>query len=111
MATVMINGKAVEVKGVSIEKLTTERPQGSKGEGVTAAIRQLIDAAASDKTPHGVLVTELEKTLKKLFPSLVGQARQRVTNFVRNSNGKYLQLWDEETGKRTVVRADAAKRK
>jgi hypothetical protein len=103
MSKVVVNGKEVEIIGVSVEKLTTEKPAGiGEGKGISGAIRAMIDAEA--KVGNGVPITVLADNLVKAFPALKGQQRQRVENCVKNSNGKYEKRWDKVTGLVAVVR-------
>jgi hypothetical protein len=115
MAKVIINGKTVDVEGVSVEKLTEARPNGGYREGVSSFIKQVIDEVS--KQGQAITISKLEKLVAfnfterdkdgkmiKEFPE--GQARVRINNLVRNSNGVYIKEWSEG-GLRTVRRAVA----
>jgi hypothetical protein len=102
MASITINGKTVEIKGVTTDKLVSERPAGSGGKGISGAIKAMIEAAADEKIAP--TISELSKKIVELFPDLPkGQQRQRVENTIRNSNGRYVKKWNAD-GMAVVVR-------
>lgn len=103
--TVMVNGKAVELEGISFQSISTTQLEG-QNTGVSAFIRSTIEEAAKQKTAvkittlAALLVTtfsvseEEKKAGKKGLPE--DQARVRINNVLRNSPGKYAKVYTND---------------